>query len=63
MHSFSCEVSGVFDDDDVIDWLICEGEIDEEERDGYVPTHEDLLRYAWSVIEEDGGEYGTVAVD
>ena len=63
MHTYRCETTGCFDDDDVIDWLFYNGKITEEERESYVPTEEDLLRYAWAMIENDEGEYGVVHVD
>lgn len=57
LHVFDCNVRVRFDDDDVIEWLMGEGEIDEEEAETYQPTYEDLKRYAWFLIECDDGEY------
>jgi hypothetical protein len=51
-----------FDDDDVIGWLVDNEAITEEEAESYTPTQEQIRDYAWELIEQDDGEYGSISV-
>ena len=57
-----CTCSVRFDKSDVIEDLVDKEEITEEEADGYEPTNEQIRAYAWSLIENDEGEYGDVVI-
>jgi len=58
MHFFKCEVTIRFSDEDVIEWLICNEELDEDDAEGYTPTYDELQRYAWECVENEDCEYG-----
>ena len=60
LRVFECTATVRFDDSDVVDSLAAEGVITEEEAVDYEPTQEQLRAYAWSLIEQDDGEYGDV---
>ena len=62
MHFAECTVTVRFTDEDVIEWLVNNGAIEEEDADTYSPTFEQMRDYAWERIEEDDGEYGSVTV-
>lgn len=62
-HHFTCEVSITFRDEDVNDWLNCEGELDDEDVKTHVPTYDELRRYAWECVENEDCEYGGVYED
>ena len=62
MYYCSCDVTVRFSDEDVIDNLIFNGEITEEESKNYEVTMSDVREYAWSLIEDDEGEYGDIRV-
>ena len=49
---WQCIVRVGFDDEDVRDWL--------DVGEDYQVTYEDRKNYAWYLIENDDGEYGSV---
>ena len=57
MYCFKCTVTVRFSNDDVIQDLLDNEAITEEEAETYTPTYDDLRDYAWSLIEQDDGEY------
>jgi len=63
MYVCTCTVTVRFDDDDVVEWLVDNDEITEEEADTYTPTQEQVCDYAWDLIEQDDGEYGSISVN
>jgi hypothetical protein len=62
MYIAECTVTVRFDKDDVVDWLVDNEEITEEYAETYTPTLEELQAYAWELIEQDDGEYGTITM-
>lgn len=62
MYIAECTVTVRFDDDDVIEWLVDNEAITEEEAEAYTPTQEQIRDYAWELIEQDDGEYGSISV-
>lgn len=63
MYIAECTVTVRFDDDDVIEWLVDNEAITEEEAEAYAPTQEQIRDYAWELIEQDDGEYGSISVN
>ena len=51
-----------FTEEEVVEWLVDNGAIEEDEADTYKPTFEQLQDYAWERIEEDEGEYGSITI-
>lgn len=62
MYIAECVVTVRFDDDEVIDWLVYNERITEEEAKTYSPTYDEIRDYAWELIEQDDGEYGSISV-
>lgn len=62
MHTCECTVTVRFDDADVIEWLVNNEMISEDEAATYSPTQEEICDYAWELIEQDDGEYGSISV-
>ena len=62
MHVCTCTVTVRFDDDDVVEWLVDNEIITEEEAETYTPTQEQIRDYAWELIDQDDGEYGSISV-
>ena len=46
----------------MIDDLLDNEEISEEEAKNYEQTSDDIRAYAWSLIENDDGEYGFIEI-
>ena len=63
MYVCSCTVTVRFDDKDVIEWLVDNEEITEDDADSYSLSQDEIERYAWELIEQDDGEYGSITVD
>lgn len=57
-----CTVRVRFSKSDVIESLVDAEIISEEKADQYEPTNEQICAYAWSLIENDEGEYGSVEI-
>lgn len=62
MHVCTCTVTVRFDDSDVVEWLIDNEVITEEEAETYTPTQEEIRDYAWELIDQNNGEYGSISV-
>lgn len=58
MNFFKCEISIRFTDREVVEWLVYNGELDEEEAKTYIPTYDDRKNYAWYCVENEYCEYG-----
>lgn len=64
MYVCTCTVTVRFDDDDVVEWLVDNEEItDDDFADSYSPSRDEIERYAWELIEQDEGEYGSISVN
>lgn len=61
MYFAECTVTVRFTEEEVIEWLVDNGVI-EDEAPTYTPTFEQLQDYAWELIESDNGEYGSVSI-
>lgn len=62
MYECECTVTVRFSKEDVIDDLLDNEEITEEEAENYEPTSDEIRAYAWTLIENDDGEYGSVEI-
>lgn len=60
MYIYHCDVITRFYKEEVIEWLVCNGDIDEEFADTYEPTSDDLKCYAWYCIENEHCEYSDI---
>ena len=62
MYICKCTVTVRFSKEDVIEELLDKEEISEEDAENYEPTQNDIRAYAWSLIENDDGEYDDVII-
>ena len=62
MYICECTVTVRFSKEDLIEDLLNNEKISEEDAEDYEPTQDDIRAYAWSLIEDDGGEYDGVII-
>lgn len=62
MYVCECTVTVRFSKEDVIEDLLDNEMISEEDAENYEPTSDDIRAYAWSLIENDEGEYDSVII-